>query len=331
MTQKLPALPPVAFNHLYIVLDDKTYHSIIHSEYLQVAFPGKERRSTLTAAGEAWSGTYFYCQDSYVEFFGSTASRAGGITSHDGHWQPGAQEGWAGLAFSTSRHGGASGIRERIRQDFRYEPYMELRQLNAGQKTVNWFTMVSLAEPLSLGSFDSWLMEYHPDIYAHKGLAFPEDGELTVRSYLAQWNQRRVPLVPAPAEKDRQDAGIPWRGSKPKEKEKAAAISPPVADPVFTNITGAAIHMDTQRAARYAKILSLLGFTMQEEKNALLLTANNFTLRICPEEGAPPGYRLSSLRLSMGRPSIAPMTFVFAPRSRLVLNDDLTADWYFGE
>jgi len=33
----------------------------------------------------------------------------------------------------------------------------------------------------------------------------------------------------------------------------------------------------------------------------------------------------------MIRPSVAPITFVFAPGSRLILNEDLTADWIFGE
>ena len=71
-------LPPVFFNHLYVVLDDKTYRAIMGSDFLQIAFPGKEKRATLTAAGETWSGAYFYCQDNYLEFFGSGSNPVSG-------------------------------------------------------------------------------------------------------------------------------------------------------------------------------------------------------------------------------------------------------------
>jgi hypothetical protein len=74
----------------------------------------------------------------------------------------------------------------------------------------------------------------------------------------------------------------------------------------------------------------MLGFTLRQTGEALYLSTQDFTLAIQPEETAPRGYRLSSLRLAMARPSVAPMTFIFAPRSKLVLKDDLTAEWFFG-
>jgi hypothetical protein len=103
----------------------------------------------------------------------------------------------------------------------------------------------------------------------------------------------------------------------------------PPALPVFSHITGATIHLDTARAQRYADVLALLGYAQKADHGDTLLSAHGFELRICPEP-SPSGYRLSSLRLAMSRPSVAPMTFVFAPRSRLVLKDDLTAEWQFG-
>ena len=58
---KLKPLPPVLFNHLYVVLDEKTYRAVLGSDFLRTAFPGFERRASTTAAGEKWSGAYFYC------------------------------------------------------------------------------------------------------------------------------------------------------------------------------------------------------------------------------------------------------------------------------
>ena len=99
---------------------------------------------------------------------------------------------------------------------------------------------------------------------------------------------------------------------------------------IFSSVIGATVHMDSRRAERYAEILRLLGYAQDQTQDGLTLSAHGFTLHIRAEEAAPAGYRLSTLRLQMARPSVAPMTFVFATGSRLALNEDLTADWYFG-
>src|SRR5512138_3407951 len=199
------SLPPVVFNHLYVVVDDKTYHAIQGSDFLQAAFPGKEKRATLTAAGETWSGTYFYCQDNYLEFFGSGNGPVTGEPSRSGHWQSGAQEGWAGLAFSTDRPGGVPAVRQVVQKAYGYEPFYELRKMHAGNNDINWFYHVRLAEQLGLGSFDAWAMEYHPDVFAYKGIPIPENGELTRLAYLSQWNKERARAQEGPQVKE--DAG----------------------------------------------------------------------------------------------------------------------------
>ena len=319
-------LPPVFFNHLYLVLDDKTYHAVQGSDFLRIAFPGTERRATLTAAGETWNGTYFYCQDNYLEFFGSGSGPVAGLAMPGGHWQPGAQEGWAGLAFSCDQRGGADTVRQKLHAMYGYEPFSELRQLQTRDRPVNWFYSVKLAERLGLGSFESWLMEYHPDIFAYKGLPLPASGNLTREDYLSPWNKPRA-LPDAPAPVDRRSPRPKPASNRPEGGEIPGAL----AAPVFSHITGATIHMDSQRAERYAEILAALGYTRAWDGETISLSAHGFTLSIQPEAGAPEGYRLSSLHLTMARPSVAPMTFVFAPRSKLVLNQDLTAQWFFGE
>jgi hypothetical protein len=295
MTPETPNFPPVFFNHLYIVLDDKTYRAIQASDFLRSAFPGYETRSTLTAAGETWSGTYYYCQDNYLEFFGESTGK---------HWRTFAKGGWAGLAFSTDRPGGAEAVRKVVMDTFGYQPFNELRKLNLGGKMVNWFYHTRLAEQLGMDSFDSWVMEYHPDIFGLKGIPLPVSGELTRRAYLSPWNQENSTSVR-------------------REKRRSA--------PVFSRVLGATINMDGPRCELYSQILQALGYSLKEESGQVLLQAHGFslTIRIQSEDATPPGYRLSSLLLEMVRPSVAPITFVFAPGSRLTLNEDLTAEWQF--
>jgi hypothetical protein len=354
MFEKTNPLPPVFFNHLYVVLDDKTYHAIQGSDFLQVAFPGKEKRATLTAAGETWSGTYFYCQDNYLEFFGSGNGPVTGEATRGGHWQSGAQEGWAGLAFSADQPGGVAAVYQALQKSFGYEPFHELRQMNAGEKIINWFYQVRLAELLGLGSFEAWVMEYHPDVFAYKGIPLPENGKLTRLAYLSSWNKDRIPAKESverqiveettstkasdgsndePQDTHFPDARKTESGSRTPARStpRVLALRPEAPrPPVFSRVTGVTLHLDHLRAERFANVLGILGYAKEEKNNGLELSAHGFTLRILPEEAGPRGYRLSALRLAMSRPSVAPMTFVFAPGSRLVLNDDLTADWEFG-
>jgi hypothetical protein len=294
-----PPLPPVYFNHLYAVLDDKTYRAIQASDFLRSAFSGVERRVTRTAAGETWTGTYFYGFDNYVEFFGVSAGQ---------HWQPQAEAGWAGLAFSSDQPGGAAAVAQRIEAVFGYTPYSELRQLQTPDKTVNWFYNVRLAESVGLPSFDSFLMEFHPDIFKHKGIDLPPGSPPTRQAYLSPWN------IDDPA---RQSQGAPAPGLR-----RGA--------PVFKRVLGATFAIPEAPALAYSAVLEALGYTRREGSDQLTLSAHGFDLVL--QTGRPCNEcRLVSIQLQMARPSVAPMSFLFAPGSRLVLNEDLTAVWHFGD
>lgn len=281
-------LPPVYFNHLYLVLKDSTYRAILGSDFLRTAFSGMERRTTYTSTGEWWSGAYYYGDQNYLEFFGASA----------GHWIGGAQEGWAGLAFSVDEPGGALAVRQAIEEACGYQPGHRLRQVQLGENTVNWFYLTQLAEQVSLESFDSWVMEYHPDIFRQKGIAYTSGSPLTRQAYLS-----------------------PWNTGKHAERSK----------PVFNRITEITLRMAPEPAERYARILTILGYTQSVEDGVLVLSAHGTSLRFLPEKPEGMRYRVHSLRLAMLRPSVRPMTFVFAPGSRLVLGEDDYAEWFFGE
>lgn len=290
-------LPPIYFNHLYLVLDDKTYRAIQASDFLRSAFPGKELRTTTTASGEIWSGTYYYCQENYLEFFGESTGK---------HWYAEAKEGWAGLAFSSDKPGGVNAVRRRIKEVFGYDPFYELRMLNIGGHVVNWFHSVRLAEKVGADSFDSWVMEYHPDIFKLKGIDAPASDDLSRRAYLSPWNSGSAP-------------------SPAKDEKRLPSL--------FTKITGVTVNMNLDQATKYAAVLTALGYEQSQSSTEIQLSGYglHLTLRHQPEYSVLHGYRISSLRLQMSRASVAPITFVFAPGSRIILNEDLTADWFFGE
>jgi len=278
----------ITLNHIYLVLLDKTYRSVTGSDFLRTAFPGMERRTTLTAAGESWFGTYYYGFDNYLEFFSDWA----------GHWIPQAEEGWGGLAFSSDEPGGVETVQALLRENFGYEPYRTLRQFQDGS---NWFHYVSLAETVGQDSLDAWVMEYHPDIFAQRSLPVGPNGELKTEDYLSAWNQPRKP-VPGTV----------------------------IQQPVFKRIINIDVCLQESAAAKLARILALLGYAHEARGHDHILSAHGTTL--CLSSPTDAGcYTIRSLKLEMTRPSVSPATFVFSPGSRLTLNEDLTADWFFGE
>ena len=281
-------LPPVYFNHLYLVLKDSTYRAILGSDFLRTAFSGMERRTTYTTTGEWWSGAYYYGDHNYLEIFGAAA----------GHWIGGAQEGWAGLAFSVDEPGGAEAVRQAVQAELGYQPGFRLRQLQVSDQAVNWFYLTQLAEQLGLNSFDSWVMEYHPDIFDYKGIPHIPGEALTRQAYLSPWS------------------------SAPRSDRSQL---------VFSHITEVTLRMAPESANTFARVLNLLGYTQTSEDGVLVLAAHGTRLRFIPEEPVGKHYRVQSLRLAMLRPSVKPMTFMFAPGSRLVLGEDDQAEWFFGE
>jgi hypothetical protein len=282
------SIPKVSFNHLYLVLKDSTYRAILSSDFLRTAFPGMERRTTYTESGEWWSGAYYYCQNNYLELFGASA----------GHWIGGAQEGWAGLAFSVDNPGEAAEIKAVIQTELGYEPNFRLRRLQTGSQAVNWFYLTTLSEQVKLESFDSWVMEYHPDIFDLKGIDHEVGDPLTPTAYLSSWNQ------PQP------DRRFP---------------------PIFSRIAEVTLRMAPEPAERFLRVLQLLGYAQSDEDGVPVVDANGTCLRFLPEMPQGKRYRIHSIRLAMTRPSVAPNTFIFAPGSRLVLQEDGFADWYFGD
>ena len=286
----------IYLNHIYLVLSDKTYRSITGSDFLRTAFPGMERRTTYTEAGESWFGTYFYGLDNYLEFFSETA----------GHWQKGAARGWGGLAFSSDQPGGADYVQQVVRDHLGYEPTRTLRQFQGGK---NWFHHVRLAERIDQESFDAWVMEYHPDVFAQRSLPVGPNGELSRQNYLSAFNKPRRADPNSPLTLERQ--------------------------PVFKRLIGAEVCMPPEPTRKLAHLLTLLGYAQTETHHGLLLSAHGFHLHLspdlCGQEQDGPCFTIRSLQLEMTRPSVAPAEFVFPIGSRLLLNEDCTATWYFGE
>ncbi len=278
-------------NHLYLVLPDRVYRTILTSDFLQTAFPGVERRVTQTVAGERWSGAYFYTRENYIELFPASA----------GFWQEEAADGWGGLAFSVDEPGGMGAAAAAIESKFGYAPFRTLRELQVGADTVDWFHYVRIAESLNLPSFDSWIMEYTPAIFQFKGLPVPESGLLTREAYLSQWNQPRPKKIGQGLPAFRRISEITLRMGQEYAEKYAAVLT------------------------YFGYAQSREGDTL-----LLRHPQDEITLRFLPEEPTEHKYRIRSITLELARP-ILPVLFVFAPGSQLEIKENGTAEWRFGE
>src|ERR1700742_2236745 len=62
-------LPPVHFNHLYVVIDSLDLVALQKSDFIKNKFGPVVTRVTSTGDGTTWIGTYINGADSYLEIF----------------------------------------------------------------------------------------------------------------------------------------------------------------------------------------------------------------------------------------------------------------------
>jgi hypothetical protein len=157
----------VAFNHLYITLDAGSVEAVGASEFLATQFCKLERAS-VEADGERWTGTYLLGKRSYLELF------------EPGGWKG---EGFAGIAFSTRRMGQIDDIEERLEKLLPGKVRRNLRVRKGAEGELPWFHTLYI-EGAHEGGFAVWLMEYHPEYLASKGIRLGECGCIDRAAYL---------------------------------------------------------------------------------------------------------------------------------------------------
>ena len=148
-------LSPISLNHLFIVLDPKTYDDIVKSDFLHTEFAPMEQRATVRA-DQSYRGTYIYGFSTYIEFFQSTEAASRGFKLND-----------AGIALGVESPGAIVDLQTKMAAKIPAHQSTITRQYSDEQ--LPWFYLV---EPKEF-PFHTWVMEYHP-------------------SFLAQWNPSTV-------------------------------------------------------------------------------------------------------------------------------------------
>ena len=151
----------VEFNHLFVTLDVESVEAVNKSEFIANEFCNLSRRKT-EADSESWIGTYLYGIKSYIELFAPGGAE-------------GVKEGFSGIGFSTAQIGEIDKIEEKLKKlaPERIRRGMRIRKMDNGE--VPWFYYLTVEQPENSG-FSSWLMEFHPDYLARKGVKLDESG-----------------------------------------------------------------------------------------------------------------------------------------------------------
>ena len=148
-------LSPISLNHVFVVLDPKTYDDIVKSDFLHTEFAATEQRATVRA-DQSYRGTYLYGFSTYLELFQSTEAAARGFKLND-----------AGIALGLEAPGAIVDLQTKMAAKIPAHQSTITRQYSDEQ--LPWFYLV---EPKDF-PFRTWVMEYHP-------------------SFLAQWNPSTV-------------------------------------------------------------------------------------------------------------------------------------------
>lgn len=150
----MTVLPPAEPNHLYVALPSATVEAIATSP--EVADLFTVETATTDAGDETWTGTYLLGADAYLELFAP-----GGVE--------GLAEGSIGLGFSAARVGDAPAFRERLEALAPGRSVARLRTRDVDGRQELWFHLLTL-DTLESGRVSAWLMDFHPEDLARRGL-----------------------------------------------------------------------------------------------------------------------------------------------------------------
>lgn len=192
-------LPPVYLNHLYLVLDEKTYRDITNSDFMRREFANFEERTTVSQDGKSWTGAYFYGEKTYIEFF--LAGRDPQFKSNE-----------SGMGFGVEQAGAAEIYYSRLKEKFGAQAEKGLITKKINGQDIAWFHDAYVNYKDDKQTFFDWLMEYEKDYLKkfYPDLKPAEDG-ITRRQNLARSfkserlfkNVREVTIALNETERDR--------------------------------------------------------------------------------------------------------------------------------
>jgi Family of unknown function (DUF5829) len=160
----------IKFNHLYVVIDDSSYHDLFDSLKILDDF-SINTESTTDAGDESWSGKYIEGKNHYLEIFKSAGA-------------PDVKLGDFGMGFMPNKLGTIDSLQNELNTTLD-SITLTSREYVEDNKPFPWFQAISLPDPDSL-RISVWLMEYRPEFMMSKG--FTEEDLLKEIDY---WDIRR--------------------------------------------------------------------------------------------------------------------------------------------
>jgi hypothetical protein len=167
-------VPTVFLTHFFVTLDQPTYDLLRNST--QLAALAGSTGSHVVAGSRAWTGFYLFGRETYIEFFGVSASPSG----HN--------VGDSGLGLTVEEPGGVAAIAGRLRIAFGERVNVEATPRSLPNGVVPWFTE---AEITSRGeeAMHTWFMEIDPGYLAAKHPGSRVEHPLSRQQYLS-WDYR---------------------------------------------------------------------------------------------------------------------------------------------
>lgn len=169
-------LPPVNFNHLYLVIDSADLSAFQNSDFIKNRFAAFVIRTTKADNGEQWTGTYLQGLDNYIEIFDSVGA--------------GYPTGTAGIGFSVDKVGELNQLDAVLSK--KYSTEISLREKQNEDKKIPWFNTLFINDSVfdAHSHFFFWIMEYKLEYYDYNHWKY-ENNQLTRKIYLSQYEDQR--------------------------------------------------------------------------------------------------------------------------------------------
>src|SRR5262249_43920941 len=136
----------VPLNHFFLTVDRETYKAIESSTFLREEFAPFEQRTTVRK-DMTYTGSYFYGDRSYFEFFevGASIGRAVGASA---------------VAFASEVAGASPQLRDCLEEALGTTVWLETITRRVGERDIEWFFMTSVGERSTPAVLQTWIMEY---------------------------------------------------------------------------------------------------------------------------------------------------------------------------
>lgn len=139
---------PVYLNHLYLVVDARTYDAISGSAFVKDRFAAFSQDATVTGDGAFWSGAYLEGRRTYIELFRASAERPAGTS---------------GIGLGVEQEGGIERCERRLLEAGLSDFSTGLQTRARGAEQVPWFYLLEFKSQSEGLLLEYWIMEYHRD------------------------------------------------------------------------------------------------------------------------------------------------------------------------